>query len=36
MCLQGSAVSHTSGVRKAEVEVIWNAPADAPNHVQFL
>lgn len=33
---QGSAVSHTNNVRKTEVVVIWNAPADAPSHVQFL
>uniref|UniRef100_H2STP3 Ferric-chelate reductase 1a n=1 Tax=Takifugu rubripes TaxID=31033 RepID=H2STP3_TAKRU len=33
---QGSAVSHTSAVTKTEVVVIWNAPADAPSHVQFF
>ncbi|XP_056912613.1 putative ferric-chelate reductase 1 [Takifugu flavidus] len=33
---QGSAVSHTSDVTKTEVVVIWNAPADAPSHVQFF
>lgn len=38
LCLsvQGSAVSHTSDVRQTEVVVIWNAPTDAPSHVQFL
>lgn len=38
LCLsvQGSAVSHTSDVRQTEVVVIWNAPSDAPSHVQFL
>lgn len=36
VCVQGSAVSHTSDARQTEVVVIWNAPADAPSQVQFL
>ncbi|XP_068456856.1 putative ferric-chelate reductase 1 [Clinocottus analis] len=33
---QGSAVSHTSNGKKMDVSVIWNAPADAPQQVQFF
>ncbi|XP_071348486.1 putative ferric-chelate reductase 1 [Trachinotus anak] len=33
---QGSAVSHTSDARQTQVTVIWNAPQDAPNEVQFF
>lgn len=31
-----SAVSHTSGYHKTEVQVIWVAPPDSPSSVQFL
>lgn len=34
--IQGSAVSHTSSSKKTKVQVYWNAPSSAPNHVQFL
>ncbi|XP_019484889.1 PREDICTED: ferric-chelate reductase 1 [Hipposideros armiger] len=34
--VQGFAVSHTSRYKKAEVQVYWNAPNNAPNHIQFL
>ncbi|XP_012585512.1 PREDICTED: ferric-chelate reductase 1 [Condylura cristata] len=34
--VQGSAVSHTSSSKKTEIEVFWNAPSSAPNHIQFL
>ncbi|KAL4635932.1 putative ferric-chelate reductase 1 [Arapaima gigas] len=34
--LQGSAVSHTSADKQTDVQVIWNAPKDAPRSVQFL
>ncbi|XP_015260521.1 PREDICTED: putative ferric-chelate reductase 1, partial [Cyprinodon variegatus] len=33
---QDSAVSHTSDHKQSEVVVIWNAPHDAPDTVQFL
>ncbi|XP_029309279.1 putative ferric-chelate reductase 1 [Cottoperca gobio] len=33
---QGSAVSHTSKARQTEVVVIWNAPTDVPEQVQFF
>ncbi|KAG7336059.1 hypothetical protein KOW79_000752 [Hemibagrus wyckioides] len=33
---EGSAVSHTSGHHKTEVQVIWTAPQDVPSRVQFL
>ncbi|XP_017576664.2 putative ferric-chelate reductase 1 isoform X2 [Pygocentrus nattereri] len=34
--IQGSAVSHTSAAKQTEVDVMWNAPADAPPTVRFL
>ncbi|XP_046883334.1 putative ferric-chelate reductase 1 isoform X2 [Hypomesus transpacificus] len=34
--IQGSAVSHTSDALKREVRVVWNAPMDAPDIIQFL
>ncbi|XP_075993287.1 putative ferric-chelate reductase 1 [Genypterus blacodes] len=34
--IQGSAVSHTSDHRQTEVVVIWTAPRDSPEVVQFL
>ncbi|XP_054421018.1 ferric-chelate reductase 1 [Pteronotus mesoamericanus] len=34
--VQGSAVSHTNPHKKTKIEVYWNAPQSAPNHVQFL
>ncbi|XP_055995105.1 ferric-chelate reductase 1 [Sorex fumeus] len=34
--VQGSAVSHTSPSKKTEINVDWNAPSSAPNHIQFL
>uniref|UniRef100_A0A3Q2CCD8 Reelin domain-containing protein n=1 Tax=Cyprinodon variegatus TaxID=28743 RepID=A0A3Q2CCD8_CYPVA len=33
---QDSAVSHTSDHKQSEVVVIWNAPHDAPDTVQFF
>ncbi|XP_037682490.1 ferric-chelate reductase 1 isoform X2 [Choloepus didactylus] len=33
---QGSAVSHTSSSKKKVIEVYWNAPSNAPDHIQFL
>uniref|UniRef100_A0AAQ5Y5H7 Ferric-chelate reductase 1a n=1 Tax=Amphiprion ocellaris TaxID=80972 RepID=A0AAQ5Y5H7_AMPOC len=33
---QGSAVSQTSDARQTEVVVIWTAPQDSPNEVQFF
>ncbi|XP_030626013.1 putative ferric-chelate reductase 1 [Chanos chanos] len=33
---KGSAVSHTSGKHKKEVQVIWTAPNEPPPSVQFL
>lgn len=33
---QGSAVSHTRASKKTEIKVHWNAPTNAPNHIQFL
>uniref|UniRef100_A0A7N8Y3V0 Ferric chelate reductase 1 n=1 Tax=Mastacembelus armatus TaxID=205130 RepID=A0A7N8Y3V0_9TELE len=33
---QDSAVSHTSDARQKEVVVVWNAPQDSPNEVQFF
>ncbi|XP_066102891.1 ferric-chelate reductase 1 [Saccopteryx bilineata] len=33
---QGSAVSHTNPHKKTEIEVYWNVPKSAPNHVRFL
>ncbi|XP_070252483.1 ferric-chelate reductase 1 [Myotis yumanensis] len=33
---QGSAVSHTNAHKKTEVRVYWDAPDNAPTHVQFL
>ncbi|KAH0516012.1 Ferric-chelate reductase 1 [Microtus ochrogaster] len=34
--VQGVAVSHTSSSKKTEINVYWNAPRSAPNHVRFL
>ncbi|XP_038601516.1 ferric-chelate reductase 1 [Tachyglossus aculeatus] len=34
--VQDSAVSHTSGSKKAQIQAYWNAPSSAPNHIQFL
>ncbi|KAM9243089.1 ferric-chelate reductase 1 isoform 2-T4 [Dugong dugon] len=34
--VQGSAVSHRSPSKKDDIEVYWNAPSSAPNHIQFL
>ncbi|XP_069088244.1 ferric-chelate reductase 1 isoform X1 [Pleurodeles waltl] len=34
--VQDSAVSHTSKSRKTQIEVYWNAPSNAPQHIQFL
>ncbi|XP_058159120.1 ferric-chelate reductase 1 isoform X2 [Dasypus novemcinctus] len=34
--IQGSAVSHTSSSKKNDIEVYWNAPSSAPDHIQFL
>ncbi|XP_075871564.1 putative ferric-chelate reductase 1 [Nelusetta ayraudi] len=33
---QDSAVSHRSDAKKTEVAVVWNAPVDAPDYVQFF
>nr|XP_014346259.1 PREDICTED: putative ferric-chelate reductase 1 isoform X2 [Latimeria chalumnae] len=33
---QHSAVSHTSSSGKVKIEVLWNAPSNAPPHVQFV
>ncbi|XP_049736234.1 ferric-chelate reductase 1 [Elephas maximus indicus] len=34
--IQGSAVSHRNPSKKNDIEVYWNAPSNAPNHIQFL
>lgn len=34
--VQGLAVSHTSSSKKTEMNVYWNAPSSAPDHIQFL
>ncbi|XP_006169082.1 ferric-chelate reductase 1 [Tupaia chinensis] len=34
--VEGSAVSHTNPSKKTEIEVYWNAPSSASNHIQFL
>ncbi|XP_056329966.1 putative ferric-chelate reductase 1 isoform X2 [Danio aesculapii] len=34
--IEGSAVSHTSDVKKNKIEVIWKAPFNSPPAVQFL
>ncbi|XP_007934284.1 ferric-chelate reductase 1 [Orycteropus afer afer] len=34
--VQGSAVSHRNPSKKTDIEVYWNAPSSAPNHIQFL
>ncbi|XP_006830986.1 PREDICTED: ferric-chelate reductase 1 [Chrysochloris asiatica] len=34
--VEGSAVSHRNPSKKDSIEVYWNAPSSAPNHVQFL
>ncbi|XP_056597428.1 putative ferric-chelate reductase 1 [Triplophysa dalaica] len=34
--IEGSAVSHTSDAQETEIQVIWNAPPEAPPTVQFF
>ncbi|XP_029804586.1 ferric-chelate reductase 1 [Suricata suricatta] len=34
--VQGYAVSHTNPHKKTKINVYWNAPRNAPNHIKFL